>query len=106
MNHGGYANPLADDLMLRIREEYDPEKRRALAFQLHDVIAADQPYIFLYAPTATRVLDRKIVIVHRDPQAPGGERYQKIYPIKSGDITYHFERWRKLASPPEFSAEP
>jgi ABC-type transport system substrate-binding protein len=105
LNHAGYANPAADDLILRIREEYDPEARRALAFRLHDVIAADQPYIFLYAPRATWVLDRKIAIVHRDPQAPGGERYQKIYPIKSGDITYHFERWRKLASAPDFAAE-
>lgn len=106
LNFAGYSDPVADDLILRIREEYDPEARRALAFELHDVIAANQPYIFLYAPTATRVLDRKMVIVQRDPQAPGGERYQQIYPVKSGNITFHFERWRKLASAPDFAAEP
>jgi peptide/nickel transport system substrate-binding protein len=105
LNFVGYRNPEADDLILRIRREYDPEVQRRLCHRLHRIIAADQPYTFLYAPRTTRVLDRKIVIVDRDPQAPGGERYRKIYATKSGEITYWFERWRKLPHEPVFGPE-
>ena len=70
--------------------------------RLHDVIAADQPYTFLVASTATYVLDRRMVIVERD--ASGRERYRPIEPVK-GILTFHFERWRKLASDPVFAAE-
>ena len=67
----------------------------------YDVIAADQPYTFLVASTATYVLDRKMVIVERD--AAGREHYRPIEPVK-GILTFHFERWRKLASDPVLEA--
>jgi peptide/nickel transport system substrate-binding protein len=95
-----YSNPEADRLIIRIRQEYDPERQRALAHQLHRIIYQDQPYNFLYTPRATRVLDKKIVIVERD--AKGRERYVKIYPTKGGTISYYFNKWRKLAFTPEF----
>jgi ABC-type transport system substrate-binding protein len=102
LNFAGYASPEADRLIERIRVEYDPAVRLALAHRLHDVIAADQPYTFLVASTATYVLDRRMVIVERD--ASGRERYRPIEPVK-GILTFHFERWRKLASDPVFAAE-
>ncbi|MBA2594922.1 MAG: hypothetical protein H0U97_22825 [Gammaproteobacteria bacterium] len=95
-----YNNPEADRLIIRIRQEYDPERQRALAHRLHRIIGEDQPYNFLYTPRATRVLDKKIVIVERD--ARGQERYVKIYPTKGGTISYYFNKWRKLAFTPEF----
>jgi ABC-type transport system substrate-binding protein len=101
LNFAGYVNPEADRLIERIRVEYDPDLRLALAHRLHDVIAADQPYTFLVASTATYVLDRKMVIVERD--ASGKERYRPIEPVK-GMLTFYFERWRKLASDPVFEA--
>ncbi|MCS6924516.1 MAG: ABC transporter substrate-binding protein [Candidatus Binatia bacterium] len=100
LNFVGYTNPEVDDLLLRIRQEYDHTRQRELAHQLHRLIAEDQPYTFLYTPTATRALDKKIVIV--EPQPDGGERYVKIFPTKSGSITYYFNKWRKLAFTPEF----
>lgn len=105
LNHVGYEDPRADALIERIREEYDPEVQVELAHQLHSLIAEAQPMTFLYAPTSTLVLDKKIVIVERDPAAPGGERYSQIRPVKSGDVTYHFERWRKLPAAIPFQAE-
>jgi hypothetical protein len=46
------------------------------------------------------VLDKKIVLV--DTGEDGKETYQKIYPTKSGDITFHFHKWRKLEFTPDF----
>ena len=46
------------------------------------------------------MLDKKIVIVEREPD--GSERYVKIYPTKGGNISYYFNRWRKLDHTPDF----
>ncbi|RMH07099.1 MAG: peptide ABC transporter substrate-binding protein [Nitrospirae bacterium] len=100
LNFVGYNNPKADDLIVRIRREYNREVQQALAHQLHRLIYEDQPYTFLYAPLSTAVLDKKIVLVYHEPD--GTERYEKIYPTKSGNIYFHFGRWRKLAFTPEF----
>jgi ABC-type transport system substrate-binding protein len=102
LNFNGYRSAEADRLIERIRVEYDPDVRLALARRLHAVIAADQPYTFLVASRATVVLDRKMVIVDRG--ADGREHYRPIEPVK-GILTFWFERWRKLAHDPVFEAE-
>ena len=100
LNFVGYASPEADALIVRLRREYDRAAQRALAHRLHHVIAEDQPYTFLYVGLATRVLDRKIVLVEREPG--GSERFAKIYPTKSGSIAFYFNKWRKLEFTPDF----
>lgn len=100
LNFVGYNNPQVDELIVRIRQEYDPAQQRALAHRLHQLIAEDQPYTFLYVGLSTRVLDKKIVLVERE--ANGGERYEKIYPTKSGSISFYFNKWRKLEFTPAF----
>ncbi len=100
LNFVGYNNPWADELILRIRQEYNRDVQRQLTRKLHGLIHEDQPYTFLYAPLSTRVLDKKIVLVEKEPD--GTEQYQKIYPTKSGDITFHFHKWRKLEFVPDF----
>ena len=72
--------------------------------QLHRIIARDQPYTFLYVGKATRLLDKKIVMVERAPD--GQEKFVKIYPTQGGNIRYHFNKWRKLGGVPAFSAGP
>ncbi|MDR1745398.1 MAG: peptide-binding protein, partial [Planctomycetota bacterium] len=52
-NHVGYSSPEADRLIEEGRRTIDKEKRYAIYKRLHEVIAADQPYTFLVAPTAT-----------------------------------------------------
>ncbi len=99
LNFVGYRNPRADELIVRLRREYDVDAQRKLARQLHRLIAEEQPYTFLYAPFSTRVLDKKIVLVHKDND--GSESYEKIYPIPSGDITFYFHQWRKLELTPD-----
>jgi ABC-type transport system substrate-binding protein len=100
LNFVGYKSQRADELIVRIRQEYIRERQRQLTHELHRLIHEDQPYTFLYAPLSTRVLDKKIVLVEKGPD--GKEQYKKIYPTKSGDITFHFHKWRKLEFTPDF----
>lgn len=101
LNFVGYRNPEADDLIIRIRQEYDHDRKVALCHRLHRVIANDQPYTFLYQPRSTAVLDKRIVIKRVDPQ--GRVTYEKITPTKTGNYAFHFNRWIKLPVVPEFS---
>lgn len=100
LNFVGYKNPEADKLIVRIRREYDRDRQRAYAHRLHQIIYEDQPYTFLYAPLSTAVLDKKIVMVTETKA--GGEQYQKIQPTKSGNLFFHFNKWRKLEHTPRF----
>ncbi|GJL64330.1 MAG: hypothetical protein NPIRA04_29840 [Nitrospirales bacterium] len=100
LNFVGYRNPRADELIVRIRQEYNRDRQREFAHQLHQIIHDDQPYTFLYAPLTTLVLDKKIVLV--DKGKDGVETYSKIYPTKSGDVSVYFHKWRKLAFTPDF----
>ena len=101
LNFVGYKSEKADELIVRIRQEYNRDRQVEMARELHRLIAEAQPYTFLFVGRATRLLDKKIVIVNRQPD--GSERYQKIYPVRGGNIRYHFNRWRKLDHQPEFS---
>ncbi|GJL51072.1 MAG: hypothetical protein NPIRA01_22990 [Nitrospirales bacterium] len=100
LNFVGYSNPRADELIVRIRQEYHRDRQREFAHQLHQIIHDDQPYTFLYAPLTTLVLDKKIVLV--DKGDSGAETYSKIYPTKTGDVSVYFHKWRKLAFTPNF----
>ncbi len=100
LNFVGYNNPKSDDLIVRIRQEYDVTRQREMTHQLHQQIHEDQPYTFLYAPLGTKVLDKKIVLVNRGED--GEETYEKIYPTKTGNIDFYFNKWRKLEMTPDF----
>lgn len=100
LNFVGYENPEADELIVKIRQEYDKAKQMEMTHKLHRIIARDQPYTFLYIAKATQLLDKKIAIVERQPD--GSEKYVKIYPTKDGRILYYFNKWRKLPSVPDF----
>ena len=65
LNFIGYRNPEADELIVRIRQEYDFRRQVELCRRLHAIIAHDQPYTFLYVGKWTALLDRRIVM--RDP---------------------------------------
>lgn len=102
LNFVGYHNPLADELIVKIREEYNRERQIEYARRLHEIIYEDQPYTFLYAGKWTVLLDRRIVILERE-----GEReiISRIRPTKTGDYSYFFNRWIKLEEAPVFTKE-
>lgn len=99
LNFVGFSNSEADRLIVKIRQEYNRDRQIELCHSLHEIIAEDQPYTFLYAAKSTTVLDKKIFIVEKD--SSGQEAYKKIYPTKDGSIGYYFNKWRKLAFTPD-----
>ncbi|MEW6600202.1 MAG: ABC transporter substrate-binding protein [Nitrospirota bacterium] len=103
LNFVGFKNKEADDLIVKIRQEYDYDRQVQYCHQLHRIISDEQPYTFLYVGKWTAVLDKKIVILERTPA--GEEKIKKITPTKTGSYTFYFNKWIKLAGNPRFDAE-
>jgi ABC-type transport system substrate-binding protein len=103
LNFVGFENKAADDLIIKIRQEYDHDRQVAYCHQLHKIIAREQPYTFLYVGKWTAILDKRIFI--KDVADDGSIVYKKIKPTKTGNYTYHFNRWIKLAEMPELAPE-
>jgi ABC-type transport system substrate-binding protein len=103
LNFVGFANPEADDLIVKIRQEYDHARQVAYCHRLHAIIADQQPYTFLYINRWTALLDKRIV--RKIARADGRTTFQPIVPTKTGSYTFHFNQWIKLNQRPEFSAD-
>lgn len=102
LNFVGYQNQQADELILRIRREYDRTAQQKLTHRLHRIIAEEQPYTFLYAGygtsyvgVGTQVLDKRIVVAEDDGS------HSNVRPTKSGNVYFHFNRWKKLEFDPD-----
>ena len=98
LNFVGFKNQQADDLIIKIRQEYNHDKRVRYCHQLHQIIAGEQPYTFLFVRKWTTVLDTRIVIKDVDNQ--GEAVYSKITPTRTGLYDYYFNKWVKLAKVP------
>ncbi|MEP7053012.1 MAG: ABC transporter substrate-binding protein [Pseudomonadota bacterium] len=103
LNYTGYQSARADELMSRIRTEYDSEAQIQLAHELHRVIAEDQPYTFLFEPLKPIVLDKRIVRVRHT--AGGAEQLAKITAPPVGDVDQSMTEWRKLSATPHLAAQ-
>jgi ABC-type transport system substrate-binding protein len=103
LNFVGFKNSEADDLIIRIRQEYDRERQIAYSHRLHEIIGKEQPYTFLFVGRWTALLDKRIVIMERDEA--GNMIYEKIKPTKTGNYTFFFNKWIKLPTVPTFEAE-
>ncbi len=103
LNFVGFKNKEADDLIIKIRQEYNYDRQVAYCQRLHEIIAREQPYTFLYVSKWTAILDKRIVIMETDAQ--GKPDYRKITPTKTGNFTFYFNKWIKLDKPHEFAVE-
>jgi ABC-type transport system substrate-binding protein len=103
LNFVGFKNKEADDLIVKIRQEYDYNKQVEYSHQLHRIIADEQPYTFLYVRKWTALLDKKIAILERMPA--GEQMVKKITPTKTGSYAFYFNKWIKLAQEPVFEAD-
>jgi ABC-type transport system substrate-binding protein len=103
LNFVGFKNEEADDLIIKIRQEYDHQRQVAYCHQLHRLIAEEQPYTFLYVSKWTAILDKRIVI--KETNAEGKVVYKKITATKTGNYMYDFNKWIKLREVPVFGAE-
>jgi peptide/nickel transport system substrate-binding protein len=77
LNHVGFANPEVDRLLDEGRSTFDIEKRKKAYFRIQEILAEEQPYVFLYVPEALPVVSN---------------RFRGIVPAPAG-ITYNFIKW-------------
>jgi len=103
LNFVGFKDEEADDLIIRIRQEYSRPSQIAYCRRLHEIIAGEQPYTFLFMGKWTAVLDKRIVIRERGPS--GEVRHEKIRPTKTGSYTFFFNKWVKMPEFPTFAEE-
>jgi ABC-type transport system substrate-binding protein len=103
LNFVGFKSAEADGLIIKIRQEYNHERQVAYCHQLHEIIASEQPYTFLYVGRWTAILDKRIVIKEVDTN--GKVAYKKITPTKTGNYTFYFNKWIKLPEVPNFAKE-
>ena len=101
LNFVGFKNKEADELIIKIRQEYNHEKQVKYCHRLHEIIAREQPYTFLYVGKWTAVLDKRILI--KDLDKDGVMLYKKIKPTKTGNYSFHFNRWEKIPEMPELT---
>ena len=76
-NFVGYKNPEVDKLLVDGRRTFDIEMRKKIYYRIHEILAEEQPYAFLYVPDA-------IPIVHK--------RFKGIEPAPLG-IRHNFIKW-------------
>ncbi|MBW2014337.1 MAG: peptide ABC transporter substrate-binding protein [Deltaproteobacteria bacterium] len=103
LNFVSFKNKEADDLIIKIRQEYNHNRQVRYCHRLHEIIAKEQPYTFLYVGKWTAVLDKRIVIKTIDDA--GNIRYEKIKPTKTGNYSFYFNKWIKLPEAPGFMLE-
>ncbi|MGB9627127.1 MAG: peptide-binding protein [Thermodesulfobacteriota bacterium] len=89
-NFISYKNPEIDKLWEEGRREYDIEKRKRIYWRIHELMAEDQPYTFLYVPLGISALQKKFFLVEKD--ASGKETFREIRMEKAG-LMYDLVKW-------------
>ncbi len=84
-NYVGYASPEADALLLRIRGEFDPERRAALFRELNARILADQPMALLFHIPRRALLHRRLRGLYDSPVESFPYRDLWIAPAGAGE---------------------
>jgi peptide/nickel transport system substrate-binding protein len=81
----GYASPEADDLLARIRGEFDPERRAALFRALNARIVADQPMALLFHLPRRALVHRRLRGLYDAPIESFQYRDAWIAPAGAGE---------------------
>ncbi len=77
LNHISYKNPKVDELLEAGRRTFDEAKRKEIYWGFQDIMAEEQPVVFLYVPDALPVVSARV---------------RGIEPAAAG-ITYNFIKW-------------
>ncbi|HWU38866.1 MAG TPA: peptide-binding protein, partial [Candidatus Acidoferrum sp.] len=77
LNHISYKNPKVDELLEAGRRTFDEAKRKAIYGEFQDIMAEEQPVVFLYVPDSLPVVSSRV---------------RGIVPAPAG-ITYNFIKW-------------
>ncbi|MFQ5455040.1 MAG: peptide-binding protein [Nitrospirota bacterium] len=76
-NFISYNNPRVDELLVEGRNTCNKEKRKKIYHEIHRILSDEQPYTFLYYPTALPILHK---------------RFKGVKPSPIG-IWYNFPKW-------------
>lgn len=100
-NHCSYRNERVDELLVRIRTEFDRERIAELCAEMQEIIYRDQPYAFLVQPYLTHALYRGKFVVRR----PDGEGGWIVEPVRSTEagFTYYSQWWAPAHIAPELA---
>ena len=66
-NFAGYKNDEVDRLLVEGRRTFDEAKRAGIYHKVHELIYADQPYLFLYAADALPIVNKRFRNVEVSP---------------------------------------
>jgi peptide/nickel transport system substrate-binding protein len=77
LNHVSFKNAEVDALIEQGRRTFDQERRRAAYARFQEILAEEQPYVFLYVPDALPIV---------------ASRFRGIVPAPAG-ISYNFIKW-------------
>ncbi len=67
LNFISYKNAEADELLEKARRIYDRSKRRRLYCKFQEILAEEQPYVFLYVPYALPIVSSRFKNVEATP---------------------------------------
>ena len=98
-NFVSYSNPEVDRLLVEGRREYDQEKRKQIYFRVHELIAEDQPYTFLYVAEGVLALARRFALMKMSDT--GKQEPEPIIMEKKG-IMVDLIRWAVQPGRPAF----
>jgi peptide/nickel transport system substrate-binding protein len=70
-NFVGYSNSEVDRLLLEGRRTFDQEERSRIYSRVHEILYADQPYLFLYVPDALPIIHRRFKGIEVSPAGIG-----------------------------------
>ncbi len=77
LNHVSFKNAEVDALLEKGRRTFDQEERRKAYARFQEILAEEQPYVFLYVPDALPIVSA---------------RFRGIVPAPAG-ISYNFIKW-------------
>ena len=74
MNINNFVNPELTDLLNKLNHSFDEEERINICYRIQDIIYKEQPYLFLFYPSA-------LVLAHK--------RYRNLKPSPLGMFKWY-----------------
>jgi peptide/nickel transport system substrate-binding protein len=91
LNFVSYANPRVDQLIEKARTEFDMDKVKQYAHEVHRLIYEDQPYMFLFYPESNAAMPKGLYVVKRPDRETGEMIQEPIRRTKLGFTIY--QKW-------------
>ncbi len=91
LNRVAYRNPEVDDLLEQGRRTFDREMRKRIYARFQEIMAEEQPYVFLYVPEALFCVHKRIKGIVPTPNGIGYKSPVRWYVPKA------YQKWTDVA---------